>query len=96
MSTKPAAAKRQAVAKVFGSAHPIDSAHLNFLHARRHLATAKDGRWREPKYIVEFDELEHAILTALDRIGKRDGAKIRREVVDRLADSIAASIESAH
>jgi hypothetical protein len=92
MSAKPATAKRIAVAKVFGK-HPLDSAHLNFLHARRHLATVKDGRWRELAYIVELDELEQHVWTALDRIRERDGVKIFKEVAARLADSVAASIE---
>jgi hypothetical protein len=93
MKAKTATAKRQAVAKVFGSKHPVDSKHLNFLHARRHLATVRDGAWREPRYIVEFSELEHAIWIALDHIRERDGLKIFKEVADRLLDSVAASIE---
>jgi hypothetical protein len=93
MPTKPqTSAKRQAVAKVFGK-HPVDSEHLNFLHARRHLATVKDGRWRELAYIVELDELEQHVWTALDRIRERDGVKIFKEAAARLADSVAASIE---
>jgi hypothetical protein len=45
---------------------------------------------RELAYVVEFDELEHVIWETLDRIRRRDGAKIARKVADRLADSIAA------
>jgi hypothetical protein len=48
-----------------------------------------DGEWRELQYVVEFDELEHVILETLDRIRKRDGAKIANEVAARLVDSIA-------
>jgi hypothetical protein len=93
MSAKPkTSAKREAVAKVFGK-HPVDSTHLNFLHARRHLATVKDGRWRELAYVIELDELEQHVWTTLDRIRERDGAKIFKEVAERLVDSVAASIE---
>jgi hypothetical protein len=89
-----AKAKRIAVAKVFGRKHPIDSAHLDFLHRRRHLATVKDRQWREPKYIVEFDELQQHVWKALDRIKERDGARIAREVADRLADSVTVAMKA--
>jgi hypothetical protein len=93
MSAKPATAKRRAVAKVFGSKHPVDSAHLDFLFRRRHLATVKDGGWRELAYVVELDELEQHVWKALDRIHERDGLKIFKEVAERLLDSITVSIE---
>ncbi len=99
MPAKPQAisakAKREAVAEAFGNI-PVDSENLNFLYSRRHLATAVEERgWRELQYIVELDELEQHVLTVLDRIRGRDGTKIFKEVADRLADSIAASIEIA-
>jgi nucleoside-triphosphatase THEP1 len=73
---------------VFG-AIPVDSDNLDWLYPRRHLAKVHDGKWRERQYVVEFDELEHVILETLDRIRKRDGAKIANEVAARLVDSIA-------
>jgi hypothetical protein len=77
------------ISKVFGNI-PLDREYLDWLYARRHLATVRDGKWRELRYVVELDELEHAILETLARIRKRDGEKIARKVADRLADSIAA------
>jgi hypothetical protein len=44
--------------------------------------------------IVEFDELEQAIWKTLDRIRKRDGTKIFKEVTDRIVDSVAVSIQN--
>jgi hypothetical protein len=44
------------IAKAFGNI-PVDSENMDFFYSRRHLATVRDGKWREPKYIVEFDEL---------------------------------------
>jgi hypothetical protein len=80
--------KRSAVKAVFGNI-PVDTENLDWLYVRRHLATVPDGRWRELAYIVELDELEAVVLKTIDRIRKRDGAKIAREVADRLADSLA-------
>jgi hypothetical protein len=58
----------------------VDSENLDFLHSRRHLATARDGKWRDLKYVIEFDEFR-----------QRDGIKISKEVADRLIGSIAGS-----
>jgi hypothetical protein len=100
MPTKPKAsaklgakAKREAIAKAFGGV-PVDSGNIDFLYNRRHLATVRDGKWRELKYIVELDELEQVIWKTLDRIRKRDGIKIFKEVTDRIVDSVAVSIQS--
>jgi hypothetical protein len=81
--------KREAVIKAFGPI-PLDAEYLDWLYARRHLATVPDGEWRELQYIVELDELETAIRETLDRIRQRDGGKIALEVRRRLIDSIAA------
>jgi nucleoside-triphosphatase THEP1 len=83
-----AKAKREAVTKTFGPI-PLDSQHLDWLYARRHLATVREGKWRELAYVVECDNLEQVIWKTLDKIRKRDGAKIANEVAGRLADSIA-------
>ena len=48
---------------------------------------------RELKYVIEFTELEEAIGKTLDRIRKRDGIKIFREVADRLISGISVSLE---
>jgi hypothetical protein len=80
--------KRRAVIEVFGNI-PLDAEYLDWLYARRHLATVPDGRWRDLAYVVEFDELEQVIWKTLARIRKRDGAKIATEVKRRLIDSIS-------
>jgi hypothetical protein len=84
-------AKRAAIAEAFGDV-PVDSTNIDFLYSRRHLATVRDGRprARELRYIIEFDELQQAIWKTLDRIRKRDGARIANEVAGRLVDSIRA------
>jgi len=81
--------KRRAVIEVFGPI-PLDAELLDWLYARRHLATVRDGKWRELAYIVELDELETAIRETLDKIRARDGGRIALEVRRRLIDSIAA------
>jgi hypothetical protein len=63
------------------------------VYSRRHLATASNGGWRDLKYVAEFYELEQTIWKTLDRIRKRDGVKILREVADLLVDSVAASVD---
>jgi nucleoside-triphosphatase THEP1 len=50
------------------------------LTRRLDLATARDGKFREIKYVIEIDELEQVILRTLNRIQKRDGAKVFKEV----------------
>jgi hypothetical protein len=79
--------KHAAVVATFGNI-PLDSENLDWLYSRRHLPTVRDGKWRDLRYVVECDELERGVRTALDRIRTRDGARVRREVADRLADSI--------
>jgi hypothetical protein len=68
---------------------PVDSENIDFLYSRRHLATVRDGKWRELKYVTEFDELERVIWKTLDRIRKRDGIKIFKEATDRIVESVA-------
>lgn len=87
-----AMAKREAIAAVFGDV-PVDSENMNFLYHRRHLAIVRDRRWNELKYIVDFDNLEHAISKTLDRILARDGRKIFEEVAERLISSINEAID---
>jgi hypothetical protein len=95
--TTSAKVKRDANAKVFGNI-PVESENLDFLYGRRHLATFRDGKWRDLKYVAEYFELQQAIWTTLDRIRERDGLKICKEVADRLVDgivdSVAVSIEN--
>lgn len=82
--------KRNAVKAVFGPIPLVDPEYCAWLYQRRHLATVCERGWRELAYVVEFDDLEASIRRTLDRIRKRDGAKIANEVRRRLADSIAA------
>lgn len=81
--------KRRAVIEVFGNI-PLDAEYVNFLYKHRHLATRRDGAWRDLAFVIEADELEATIRRTLDRIRKRDGGRIAREVANRLADSLAA------
>jgi hypothetical protein len=88
-----AKAKCKAIAEAFGSI-PVDSENKDFLYSRRHLATVRDGKWREPKYIVELCELEQAISKTLDRMHERDGARIFKEAADHLLLGVIMSVES--
>jgi hypothetical protein len=87
-----AKAKREAIVETFGNI-PVDSEIMNFRYSRRHLATARDGKWRDLQYIVELDELEQVIWKTLNRIHKRDGAKILKEAADHLVSALTVSIE---
>jgi hypothetical protein len=81
---------RAAVIKTFGvPVDPKDVDVIDFMYARRRcaLAPSQDGG-REPAYLAELDETESMIWTVLDRIRKRDGTKISREVADRLIEAI--------
>jgi hypothetical protein len=83
--------KRQAVAKVFGNAHPaLDDSEscLDFYYSRRGLTTVRDGRFLELKYVVEIDELEQVIQRTLALIQKRDGVKVFKEASRHLRNSI--------
>jgi hypothetical protein len=82
--------KRNAVKAVFGPIPLVDPEYTDWLYQRRHLATVRERGWRELAYVVECDNLEAAIRQTLDRIRKRDGGRIAREVANRLADSLAA------
>jgi hypothetical protein len=92
MPAKPKATKRpttaanaKAVAGIFREPEPPET--LDFRYRRRHLETTPDhacGTVREFKYIIEVTDLEHVISTTLDRIRKRDGAKIFNEGADHL------------
>lgn len=83
--------KREAIRRVFGNI-PVDAENRDWLYARRHLTTRRDGAWRDLAFVIEYDELEASIRRTLDRIRKRDGAKIANEVAAGLADSFAVSI----
>jgi|SRR5260221_10412959 hypothetical protein len=91
-----AKAKREAIAKAL-PAVKVYPENMDFLYSRRHLATVRDPDLggRELRYIVEFDELEQAIWKTLDRIRKRDGLKIFKEVADRIVGSVAVTIENS-
>ena len=86
--------KRKAIADRFGNVE-INSENLNFLYRRRHLTIVRDPvlGGRELKYVIEFDNLEQTIRKTLDRIRKRDGIKIFKEVADRLISGISMSLE---
>lgn len=85
-----AKAKRAAIARVFGNIPADDSDYVNFLYKHRHFVTVRDGKWRDLAFVVEADDLEAQVRRTLDRIRKRDGARVAREVAGRLADSLAA------
>jgi hypothetical protein len=87
--------KREAIAKSFGKIE-IDSDQVNFLYTRRHLTIVRDPvlGGLGLKYVIEFDELEQVIWKTLQRIRKRDGMKIFKEVAGRLLDGLALSIET--
>jgi hypothetical protein len=58
------------------------------------LRRVREGKWREPKYIVELCELENAILKTLDRVHGHDGARIFKEAADHLLLGVIMSVES--
>jgi hypothetical protein len=94
--TKPATkvsikAKREAIAKALGMIP--DAGQEDFLYRRRHLATVRDGKRRDLKYIIEVDGLERVISATLDRIHERDGGKVFKEAADILLSSIAVQME---
>jgi hypothetical protein len=60
---------------------------------RRHLATVRDGKSRELQSHRRVRRIRAGHL-ALDRIRKRDGIKIFKEVADRIVGSVAVSIEN--
>jgi hypothetical protein len=68
---------------------------VDFLFSRRNLKIVHDPvlGGRELKYIIELDELGHALSRALDRIRKRDGARIFKEVADHLLKGVIMSVE---
>jgi hypothetical protein len=72
--------KREAVAATFGiPVDPEDVEFIDFMYARRDLATVRERGHRELQYVVEIDNIEHLIIKMLGRIRKRDGEKIFRE-----------------
>jgi hypothetical protein len=81
--------KRDAVVRAFGDIEHLDQPHyLDWLYARRHLAKVRTGKRLELRYAIEEDELVQTVRKALDRIRKRDGAKIANEVAAALVDRI--------
>jgi hypothetical protein len=87
--------KREAVARTFGPVDPDERQYTNLLSARRHLATVPERGHRELTYVIELDELDHAIWTALDRIRERDGDRIFRESARHLRRAVDLSMQEA-
>jgi hypothetical protein len=89
--------KYKTVAKTFGvPVDPEDVEYIDFMYAWRHLATVPDGNGRELAYVVELDDLSHAITTTLDRIRERDGEKIFREAASYLREAVDSASERRH
>jgi hypothetical protein len=82
--------KREAVAKTFGDIGSPDPDYLDFLYARRDLATVHTG------YIIELLDFEEVINGMLKRIRERDGDKIFREAAEYLLNNIAPSVSNEH
>jgi hypothetical protein len=61
------------------------------------LATVRDpvNGGRDPKYIKEYFDLAQVIWKALERIHKRDGTKILKEVAEELVNDIDVDVELA-
>jgi hypothetical protein len=89
MPAKISTKTKRVVVEVFGDI-PVDSENLDFLYRRRHCATVRNRGCRDLRYVAEYYELESAILTVLNRIHERDGARISKEVADRLVESVGA------
>ena len=90
--------KREIVAKTFGiPVDPVDREYIDFMYARRRLATVPERGGRELAYVAEWDETESAIWAMLDRIRARDGLEVCREVAGNLIEGIGlAMCESRH
>jgi hypothetical protein len=89
--------KREAIAATFGvPVDPEDTDYIDFMYARRNLATVPERGHRELAYVVELDDLEHLITTTLDRIRARDGEKIFREVATHLREAVDSTIGRRH
>lgn len=90
--------KHKAIAEKFGvqQVDPEDIGWTNFMYSRRHCGTVPDERWgRELAYIIEITDLEAAIRKTLDRIRKRDGARIFKEAKAYLQDATTSSLQAA-
>jgi hypothetical protein len=62
---------------------------LRWLYTRRGLAKVRDKRgWRDPAYVIEYQDLEETVWKTLKRIRARDGKKIADEVAAGLIKSI--------
>jgi hypothetical protein len=89
--------KRKAVAEVFGAeqvdAEDID--FINFMYARRGLATVPEDGHRELRYIVEITDLEQVIWQTLDLIHERDGERFWREAASYLQRAVSR-VSSGH
>lgn len=89
--------KYQAVVKTFGvPVDPKDVDFIDFMYARRHLATVPERGWRELAYVIEVDELEHAIITGLDRIRARDGDRTCKEAASYLRNAVDLAMSARH
>jgi hypothetical protein len=80
------------VARTFGPVDPDDISDINFLYARRHLATLPGRRGRDLRYVIELQELEELIGTTLDRVRERDGERIGKEAAAYLHDAVDLSV----
>ena len=86
-------AKREAVVEAFGDVPNLDPAHLNFLYARRNLATVRVGKAVEVQYVVEVQELKQHIKETLDRIRARDGDEVFREAAEHVIEDVVRLAE---
>jgi hypothetical protein len=87
--------KLEAVTEKFGvPPDPEDVDYINFMYARRGLATVPGRCGRDPCYIVELQDLEMVIWETLDRIYERDGARFWREAGSYLANAVTVSMRN--
>jgi hypothetical protein len=88
--------KREAVATTFGvpvDPEDVEVEYINFMYARRNLATVPDRGMRDLAYVHEITDLEMAIDETLARIRERDGEKIFREAATYLRDAVDSASE---
>lgn len=86
--------KRAAVEKTFGiPVDPEEVEFIDFMFARRRLATVPGRRGREPAYLAEILDTEEAYWQTLDRIRERDGEKIFREAATYLREAVDSMSE---
>jgi hypothetical protein len=87
--------KLEVITEKFGvPPDPEDVDYVNFMHARRDLATVPGRCGRDPCYIVELQDLEMVIWETLDRIYERDGARFWREAGSYLHEAVTAKMQN--